>query len=335
MRRIIHFSYNIVWAFLVLIFITGTADAYNLPGSSRAAVQESSQEAVGITVRSIKDSVRSLRDSAGGVTLSTSGGSAALAFAETGAGQTALTFRGDLRSFDNDRLDGSLFVGSVLIGHEIQPGILLFGGLLAERLDVDTAFDAGTVEADGIGFAAGVDYRVTDQFYLTAILGRMQLDYDVTRLGGAVAGTFDAERTFIELGGEYHTRLATSDLRFDFSLFYYDQDDDGYRESGASTALVAPASYDQLTLNLGVRNTWGSPGAFRPFVDLSGRYNLDRSSSLPTSLAALTETDWDARLAVGVKRVLLGSDFSAEIGANFREGGFDGADARLLYSLRF
>lgn len=307
--------------------------ADNIPGSSGTVVPELTDTATEMVVRSIKDNMRPLRDPGGdvGVTVSSSGMVTGLGGGIGGDMPLALRF--DYRDLDTDRLDGSLVAGSVLLGRVISDRTLVFGGLLTERLDTDTLYNDGHIDNRGLGLALGADYRVNDAFFLTGIIGYMGLDYDVSRSAGAITGSFDATRTFVDLSGDYMTKTGDADILLGFGLLYVTQKNDGYTESGG--AVVDAFTSEQLSGKLSARTFWGQAGAMRPYVDADALFRISGNSGLSPTLDPGDEADWSARLGLGLQQVGAESGFDVGIGANFGDDSFEGLDAKLKYTLRF
>lgn len=321
---------GLLFSLMVLAGLPQAVLAYNVPGSAQAHVPEITEIATGIIVRSMKDTVRPMREGTGSVQVSTSGTMSAVS--ATGGGRTPLSFSVTHRQLDTARLDGTLDVATLFFGARADNGITYFGGLIGETGNIRTPMDNGRVKHSGVGLALGVDYAVSERFYLTALVGGLALDYDVARGGGAVTGSFGATRRFADLSADYVTRAAGGDLTLGFGLLYVQQKHDGYTESGG--AAVAPFRFDQLSLSLDARNTWGHDGAFRPYVDMSAQLKLAGDSS-GAGAATPVHADRQARLGFGVERSSGLSFFDVGLGANFDDDAFSGIDARLNYTLRF
>jgi len=314
----------------MILFLAGLAqgaNAHNVPGSAQATVPEMTEIATGITVKSLKDNMRPMRDSGGAVQVSTKGGLSA-----TMGNTVPLSFGLTFRDFDTSEMDGSVGVGTLLLGHSTGQGLVYFGGLIVESGDIRTAADNGRIKDTGAGLALGLDYRVTDQLYLTGIVGAMSLDYDVSRGGGAITGSFGASRQFLDLSADYLTKGLGGDLRLGFGLLYVKQKDDGYVESGG--AIVAPYRFDQTSATFDLRNSWGLAGRLRPYLELSAQSRIGGSDS-DAVLAALAHLDNEARLGIGFEQTTGMSYLDLGLGANFGDDAFAGPDARLTYSLRF
>lgn len=312
------------------------ASANNIPGSAASALPEATEIATGMIVRSLKDHVAPLREGATltTVSVSSSGDLAGAGFAAGGDGAgPAVSLRYHYRDLDTGRLDGDLGIGSLLLGHAISDRTMIFGGLLAERLDTDTPYNNGHIKGEGLGFALGVDHRINDALFLTGIIGTMDLDYDISRNDGAVTGSFDARRHFIDLSGDYALRVDPADVTLGFGLLYVRQKNDAYVESGGDA--VAAFTSDQLSGRLSARGMWGQPGAMRPYAEAETRFRLSGSSGLPALLDPGDDRDWTGRLGVGVQQFSARSGFEAGLGANFGDDGFEGLDAKLSYTHRF
>jgi hypothetical protein len=327
---------------LLSVFASGqSVRAHNLPGSAQGALSETTEIATGMIVRSLKDDIRPMRTDGPSVQISTMGGSGGATgttgFSATTGGVTPLTFGLNYRDVTTSRLDGGLTVGTVILGHQIDPALLIFGGVIAENGHFDTLYDSGHLSYSGAGLALGADYRLSDQVYLTAIIGGMSLDYDIARSAGSITGSFGARRQFLDLSGDYLTRLGQgssgADLRFGFGLLYVKQTSDGYTESGGAT--VAGVTQDQTIATLELRSTWGQAGQYRPYLDAALWGKLSDDNALPVIVSGGSDAGWKARLALGTERKTARSEFDLGIGANFGDDSFEGLDAKLNYSLKF
>lgn len=320
---------------VALALMSGTlpAVADNLPGSPGKVIPELTETATEVIVGSIKDNMRPLREPGGGagVTISTAG--AVEGFGASLGRETPLALRLNYRDISTADLDGSIVAGSILLGRSVGERTLVFGGIVTERLDADTLYNDGTIGATGVGLALGADHKVNDRLFLTAILGVMDMDYDVSRSNGAVFGTFDARRSFIDLSGDYMTKAGAADLRLGFGLLYVRQANDSYLESGGD--LVDAFTSERLSGKLSARSFWGTEGSMRPYVDVEGMFRLSGSTGLPTAFDTGDVGDWSARLGVGIQQLGPASGFDVGLGMNFGDDDFEGFDANLRYVLRF
>jgi hypothetical protein len=229
-------------------------------------------------------------------------------------------------------LDYDLFVGSLLVGYHMNDRTLIFGGLTAESGDGSTPPDDGTISHSAFGGVVGVDYAINDKAFMTFIAGKMALDYDISRSGGAITASFGADRTYVSFSGEYRLDAATTSSVLTAGLRYVEQSDEGYTESGG--AIVDPATGKTFSAVFGVRTTFTEMGGFQPFVEADLRYDLSQDM-VPYVVDNLPDGRTHARLGVGVSRDTGTSTFEAGIGGNFGEDGYNGLDANLRLTLRF
>ncbi|WP_162685646.1 autotransporter outer membrane beta-barrel domain-containing protein [Roseovarius amoyensis] len=323
--------HGLLIALALLAGLPSGALAYNVPGSAQAHVSELTEIATGIIVKSLREKVRPLRQQGDGARISTQGSLSGVS--AIGAGRVPISFSLTHRLLDTSTLDGRLDVATLLLGGGNGRGMVYFGGLIGENGDVRTPRDNGKIKHTGAGLAMGADFAVSEQFFITAMMGGMSLDYDVARGGGAIVGSFGASRYFADLSADYVTRSAMGDLTLGFGLLYVNQHNDGYIESGG--AAVAPYTFDQLAATLEMRNTWGQAGTFfRPYVDLSAQIRLAGSSGSTVAVVPV-HSDNQARLFVGVERMAGRSTLDVGLGTNFDDSGYSGLDGRVNYSFRF
>lgn len=317
-----------------LITYGGTAEARNLPGSAASVMPEFTRAATNMIVREIKRDVIQMRNAAPTVGVTRNAGDQITSFAFSG-GRNGIPASASLayRSLDIDDLDGGIFTGNVLVGFQTSETVMMFGGLVSERVDVVTKFNAGTLKNSGFGIVLGVDYAPTPQLHITGLIGVMKLDYDVTRNGGVDFGSFSANRKFIELNADYLISNGASDLRLDAGLLYMSQSNDGYIENTGGVA--APFKESQLLASFGLRNEWGAAGQMRPYLEVNAWVNLSDNNNAVPVLGLIENDDWAARIGAGVVRVNENSSFGIGIGANFGEDGFEGPDVRIRYAIKF
>lgn len=317
----------LVLGFLLLGHVL-PASAGNVPGSAQGFIPKISEVATGIVVRSVKDQVTPLRGGGGAVGVSTSGDLTGLQ--ATSGGDTPLAFSLTHRLLRTPRLDGSIDVATAFLAGRNGGGMVYFGGIIGELGNLATPLDAGRINYGGIGLGFGVDYPLDENLYLTAIVGGMSLNYNVSRGGGAVTGSFGALRGFADLSLDYATRSAMGETTLGLGLNYVYQANDGYVESGGAT--VAPGNFSHLSLRANARNLWGDPGTMRPYLDLGAQVQLAGSA---TSAIAPVHLANQAQLMFGFEQTTGNSKFDFGLGATIDETGFSGLEARLAYTLRF
>jgi Autotransporter beta-domain len=229
-------------------------------------------------------------------------------------------------------LNYDLYVASLLLAYHVSDRTLVFGGLTGETGDGVTPPDDGTISHSAFGAVIGVDYAVNDRFYLTAMAGKMALDYDITRGGGAISASFGADRTYLTVNGEYRIEAASSTTVITGGLRYVVQDDEGYTENGGG--VVDPATGKTLSVVFGSRTALEVASDFKPFIETDLRYDISQDIA-PYAVDQLPDGRMQARLGVGVSRDTANSTFEAGLGTNFGENGYNGLDAKLRMTLRF
>jgi outer membrane autotransporter protein len=168
--------------------------------------------------------------------------------------------------------------------------------------------------------------------FLTLMAGKMALDYDITRSGGAISASFGADRTYVNFTGEYRLEAAGSTSVFTGGLRYVEQSDEGYTEDGGG--VVDAATGTTLSVVFGSRTAIEVASSFKPFIETDLRYDIEQDM-VPYVVDHLPDGRMAARLGIGVSRDTGNSTFEAGLGTNFGEDGYNGLDAKLRLTLRF
>ncbi len=234
---------------------------------------------------------------------------------------------------DDDELEFDLFTGSALLFYAPNPNLLVFGGVVGETGDGKTPYNDGTLESQGVGLAAGVDYRLDAELFLTATAAFLSLDYDFTRSNGAIHGSFDALRSMFDLSANHHARTETLVTDVALGLRYIHQENDSYTESGG--AFIGSSSSDTLSAILGGRARILTDAYFDPFVEADLRYDFGDDFDLPAGVPEPDSERFHTRLGFGVTRESQSVIFEAGGGLHLTEEGYDGYDARLRAVIRF
>ena len=130
---------------------------------------------------------------------------------------------------------------------ELGPGL----SLGYEHTDLDTDFNQGTFENDGLSITPFFGLRLTEHAALDAGLGHARLSYDRSRDSGAARGSFDADRVsvFANLSGTAPQRWHGVQGLFlvgDVGFRYAREDQDGFEE-GAATISSGTVELGQVT----------------------------------------------------------------------------------------
>jgi hypothetical protein len=319
----------------VILCLPHGAEARNVPGSAAAATLDLSEIATEELANGILDALKGStsaagvsRDSSGRITFSTFGAG----FKETNGlvGGASVSYR-DL-DFPGE-VEGGLITGAVSIGQRMGDGTLLFGALLLESVDADTPFNAGTIDGTGVGLAFGAQGETAGGLQFTGMLGALSLDYDVTRSGGTITGSYGAQRWFVDLRGSTEVDLfpsATTSL--DFGLRYVQQNDDAYTETGGGP--VAAISYSNSVIFLNSRTFLSDDQAMRPYVQANLRGVLGDSNAIP-GISSTAGDHVRGYLGLGVEGGQGGVRFDTRLGVHFDQDGYNGFGAGLNVNITF
>jgi hypothetical protein len=325
---------------LLVLAATDPARARNVPGSAEAMGNAVGEEATGMIIDGITGDIRKLRGDdrpAGGVVpfLSTQNGTTMVNGFDGVIAGAQFSFVGALRyrDIDTDDVDYGLTTASALMVGHLDSRTLLFGGLLMERGNGDTPANDGTMEHDGLGLAIGIDRALSENTWVQATLGHMWLGYDFTRSGGAVSGSYDASRTFLDLTGAHQIVMGKATTELSGGLRYISQTNDAHVELGGSA--VPETRGESFSVVFGARTSFALEGGIDPFVEVDLRQNLSSSDNLPASVSDLTGADTHGRLGLGITTVGDGYSFETGVGSNFTEDGYSGLDAHLRLNLSF
>lgn len=327
----------------LLFCLGGTqAQARNVPGSASAISVHLGEISTDLHASLIEDIARSAGVAASRVKVTTvvpgflanDGDPAATGFQGVFTNGN-LSFGANIayRNIDTDDLDYDLLAGAALVMGNISADTMLFGGLLLEHGKGDTLANDGTMEQDGAGLALGLSHSLGANTNLSATLGHVWVSYDFTRSGGAVSGSFDATRTFLDLSGAYRivSGKATTDLNG--GLRYITQTNDAYTELGG--AAVDKSTGESFAVIFGARTTFDLESGMNTFVEMDLSQNLSSSDNLPVGLREAYSADTRARLGVGIVTGGAGYTFETGLGSNFDEDGYSGIDAHLSLNLQF
>lgn len=317
------------------------AQARNIPGSANVAIPSHSEASAASIMGGIFDGLLRVRgdDRRQGVTRSSFGadvtqgitpkiGSVAF-IGEDGHG---MVLNLDYRNVDNDLIDGNLFTGSALLLYRTSERALLFGGLVGETSSVKTPYNDGTIKSRGTGGAIGADILVGDRLSLIGALAFLSLDYDVTRSGGAITGTFGADRIMAELQATDTVYRPNSTLIWNAGIRYLHQNNGAYVESGG--AVIGASSHETLSALAGARMIFDSAG-MNPFLEGDVRYDVAQLTAFPAGVVSTDDERLHVRLGGGFIHTMANSIFELGVGAHMTENGYDGLDGRLRVLIRF
>lgn len=332
MAGLVHSARACLLALVACLAFGTPAAAYNIPGSAQNHIPELTEVATNMVVRGIKSGVPAMRQDGPNVQFATQGQS--FDFAARTGGTTPFAFSFAHRDLKTGHLDGTFNTSTAMFGLPARNGdAIFFGGLIGESVDVRTSPDDGRIRHRGLGLAFGVDYQVSEQFFLTALAGGMALEYDIERGNGSVTADFNARRRFADISGRFETQALGGDMSVGAGLFYLWQENDSYTES--SGTKVKRFKFEQLSASFDLGTTWGQQGSVQPYADLSILAELWNDSDGAMPGVNPHHFEQQARLGVGIKRTTAASAFNLGIGANYTEDEFAGIDAIVAYTFRF
>jgi hypothetical protein len=244
-----------------------------------------------------------------------SGGSVGLA---AGGGKTrgiGLWVQGAFTHVDEDadaiKFDGHVVTGMAGIDYRFNNRLIV--GLSAgyERSDIDTDFNNGDIESDGVIVAPYVSVRLTDVFSVDATGGYVWLDYEMTRKDAASVnwtGETDADRWFGALNANADWILREKWLvNANVGVLYSSEDKDAFTEKN-TTANVTNQNIASDTTTLGQAVFGGRLGydfgKVNPYLSLQGEYDFNKSSYTVSANQTKPEDD-DFGMKVG-----LGANFN-------------------------
>ncbi len=170
------------------------------------------------------------------------------------------------------QMDGSVYnlVGG--LDYAINDRVVVGVSVGYESLDLDTAFNRGTVENDGFSVIPYVGIALNNTWSVDLAGGMSWLNYDVSRAGNTVTGAYDAERWLVSanLNGNYgFGRLRVLPK---IGVLYLEEESDGYRESTGANVAGGKTKLGRLSAGGKVGYAFDS---VMPFVKLIGEYDFD------------------------------------------------------------
>lgn len=242
---------------------------------------------------------------------------------------------GHYREIDaGTELQSDLFTFGAYVGYQATQDLFLTIGAVGEVSDGRTPFNQGTLDSQGIGVAAGANYRIGQDLSLSVLGGYLGLEYDTTRGLGTVSGSFDADRYFFDVSGDYTFSWDAHDTLVSAGLRYLYQEQDAYVESGG--AAVPSFSLWALSGTASTKTYFGSDPELRPFAEASGRVNLIDDFDGPANVIVLEDDTFNVRFAGGFNYSTEGgTTFEVGAGVNISEDGYNGLDATVRALIPF
>ena len=262
-------------------------------------------------------------------------------------------------SFNRNNLDDDFFntsydsdTNSFLVGADIQPQDNMVAGIAIgyEDTDVDTIFNSGEQDQDGITIAGYFGYLINDNFSIDASAGYTSVEYDQSRIatgvdpnfftvaGSTVSSEFDADRYFIagNVNGFWvHNNWL---LGANAGLVWGEEDQDDFTESsGAISAGFAGQDFETGLLRIGGNVAYDNQSGFTPYFGLEYLNEFERDDIVLSPGLAQPENDEDEFvLTLGVS-YFGNQSISGDINVNVSVGrdDIDNRNAYLMLRTEF
>lgn len=229
--------------------------------------------------------------------------------------------QGAYSTVDNTQV-GLQFDGSVynLVGgldYMVNDKVVVGVALGYEMLDITTAFNAGSIEADGFGVTPYIGIALTNAWSLDAAAGYTWLSYD-TKRNTNITGSYDAERWFVasNLTGNYASgrwRLMPK-----VGVLYLEEESDSYRDSTGGALVGSVTKLGRISAGGRVGYAFDS---VMPYFKLMGEYDFEKNGSVRLANGTFSHDD-DMGGQVGVGFDFYGSNtLSGNVEASYNSLG--------------
>ena len=185
--------------------------------------------------------------------------------------------------FTSTAFDGDVLTGLVGADLFVNENLLIGGTVGMEKTDIDTRYNAGTSESDGLTMALYTAYIVDDMWSVEGLFGYANTNTDMTRsaTGIEVRGETDSQRLYGSFAAnanfypdDYWTLSGSA--RYTFATEHVDE----FTETDGT--FVPQDDVSVGIIQLGGRASW-TDGKFEPFGSLSLEYeNVQKKIVVPT-----------------------------------------------------
>jgi outer membrane autotransporter protein len=211
--------------------------------------------------------------------------------------------------------DGNVFSFLVGADYRIDPSFVvgLSGGY--EKTSLDTEFNNGNLDADGILVAPYATLILDKNFSIDATGGYQWLNYEVDRKdisGTKVTGSFDSKRWFAALTANAdYTLDKTILLHGNAGFSYTSESQDAYTESNGVKVKANDLNLGQA--QVGVRVAYDLDVVV-PFISVLGEFDLSKEDAVKVAASQTKVSDDDFGLRVGAGATLnIGPGFTGRI----------------------
>ncbi len=193
-----------------------------------------------------------------------------------------------------------------------------------DSVDIDTAFNNGTYESNGLTVAPYFGYALTPRWSIDLSGGYTWLDYDTSRNSSAVRGSFDAGRWF----GSANVNGTYSHNRWRFfprlGVLYLSETQDGYTETGAGATVVGEDSFDFGRLTGGLKLGYAFNNVL-PYAKVMGEWDFTTPDSVQKANGQFSNVD-DGGVVLGLGVDVFRGPFTASLEGSYNSGLRDDLD---------
>lgn len=147
----------------------------------------------------------------------------------------------------NTAFDGD--IGNVVGGVDYRFTSKIIGGVAVsfEKTDLDTTFNLGTFEIDGVGVMPYVAFILNKNISVDASVGYTDLDFDTTRTtGGAIStASYSGDRTTAGANLNFNKNINKWSLNGSLGFLYIKEETDAFTESNGTAVGAAEVSIGQ------------------------------------------------------------------------------------------
>ncbi|MDY7036229.1 MAG: autotransporter outer membrane beta-barrel domain-containing protein [Thermodesulfobacteriota bacterium] len=130
--------------------------------------------------------------------------------------------------------DGDLFLYMAGLDYMFTDKFLVGFAVGLEWSNLDTAYNNGTLDSNGFTVSPYAAYLFNDYLSADLIVSYTVLDYEETRSGGSIGGSYNAERFMVSTGVNYHYLMDNWNFGAGLGYMYSNEDVDRFIESNGT-----------------------------------------------------------------------------------------------------
>jgi outer membrane autotransporter protein len=229
---------------------------------------------------------------------------------------------------DNDdpggEFDGGLTTAMAGLDYKFNDRFLLGLALGYEDTDIDTSFNAGRFDGDGITVAPYAAYMIASNVWVDLSGGYSAINYDTGRAGNTITGEFDADRYFINAGIAAHYLFDRVRLSPRASILYVTEDQDRYVESNGT--VVGANDIDLGRASFGGELGYQLGDGIEPYLRAALEWDFAHEDGVPLTVNRLSQTHDVGGLLGGGVNLFLSDAVSANLEASSNSIGREDLD---------